>query len=470
MSREEDAIRTTTKAIAATVRDVPPLELAPAPGELWSPGRGPRRARRARRGESGRRSLPWLAPLAAAAVVVAVAVSLVLVRGPQNVGVVPQPALTDAGPGGVPRYYVAVDPAAGPGPANGLLMGDTVTGDTLPVLPPPQMSFESVTAAADDRTFFVFATETGGSRTTGLFFMLVLAPGTDHVVSYGSTAIAQQSGVVASALSASGKYLAVAEDGPAKGEQRVTVFSVATGRPLRTWSTTDRLATWTLPSSQGNPLTWIDGDRAIAFTTYGETAQTLRVRTLNVAAPLRGGNLMGDGQLLAGSQLIWSTSGSTAGQCNFIPPLVSADGNTVTCVMTEARPLPAGDFQWTITWRAYQASALAPASGKYAVAYEVTRREPGNSTGTMGALWTSQSGSALIGEWGIAPAPKAMASWLQASAIPGSSGSGTSATMALALGGVPASALQVGVMSHGTFTPLGLPQQILPLTPQAIAW
>jgi hypothetical protein len=461
MSREEDAIRATTRAIAATVRDVPPLELGPAPDELWSPGRAPRRARR---GGSGRRLLPWLAPLAAAAVVVAVAVSLVLVRGPQNGGVVSQPALTGSGPGGVPRYYVALDPAAGPGSSTGLLMGDTVTGETLPVLPPPHMSFESVTAAADDRTFFVFATETGGSRTTGLWFMLVLAPGTDHVVSYGSTAIAQQSGVVASALSASGKYLAVAEDGPAKGEQRVIVFSVATGRPLRAWSTTDLLATWTLPSSQGNPLTWIDGDRAIAFTTYGETAHTLRVRTLNVGAPLPHFGLIGD------SQLIWSTSEGAAAQCSSIPPLVSADGHTVTCVTTEVQRLPAGDFQWTITWRAYQASALAPASGKYAIAYQVTRREPGNSIGTMGTLWTSQSGSALIGEWGIAPAPQAMASWLQASAIPGSRGSDVSAIMPLAASGVPVSALHVGVMSHGTFTPLQLPQQVLPLTPQAIAW
>ena len=68
--------------------------------------------------------------------------------------------------------------------------------------------------------------------------MLRLAPGTAHVVSLTSTAIGPQSGVVASALSGSGKELAVAEDGPAKGQQRVVVFSVATGRALRAWSTT----------------------------------------------------------------------------------------------------------------------------------------------------------------------------------------------------------------------------------------
>ena len=87
MSREEDAVRATTRAIAATVREVPPLRLEPAPGTLRSPRRAPRRVPHG----GGPRLPSWLAPLAAAAVVVAVAVALVLIRGNQNVGMVPRP-------------------------------------------------------------------------------------------------------------------------------------------------------------------------------------------------------------------------------------------------------------------------------------------------------------------------------------------------------------------------------------------
>jgi hypothetical protein len=131
--------------------------------------------------------------------------------------VVPQITPTAASPGGVPRYYVALNPVTGkPGSANGLLVGDLIAGGTLAVVTPPaHMSYESVTAAADDRTFFAFATESAGSLLAGRWYRLVLAPGTAHVVSLASTPIGPQSGVVASAVSGSGKELAVTEKGPA---------------------------------------------------------------------------------------------------------------------------------------------------------------------------------------------------------------------------------------------------------------
>jgi hypothetical protein len=461
MSREEDAVRAVTRAIAATVREVPPLDLEPAPGTLWSPGRG---ARRGRPGGRGPRLRPWLAPLAAAAVIVAVAVSLVLVRGNQNVSVVPPPTPTVASPGAVPRYYVALDPVTGkPGSANGLQVGDTRTGQTLArVTPPAHTSYASVTAAADDRTFLIFATESGGSGMTGWWYRLVLAPGTEHVVTVTSTAIGPQAGVVGSALSGSGRYLAVAGNGPAGGEQRVAVFSVATGRPLRAWSTRDAPALWTPGTSQQDLLTWIDGDRAIAFSARDEATGTQSVRRLNVSGLTSAG--LGDGDLIADSQLIWSTpvSASTA-DCRFAPPLVSADGQAITCVTTDIRHPSAGHSQWTVTWRVYHASAQAPASGPYTIAYQVTRQEPGNSEGTVAVVWVSPSGSALIGEWAIAPFP-------QATPSPVSDGNGSSVSAKLPLGGVPSGATHVGVMSHGTFTPLPLPPGIVSLPPQAIAW
>jgi hypothetical protein len=468
MSREEDAVRATTRAIAATVREVPPLELTPAPGELWSPRRGTRRTRR--RG-SGSRWLPWLAPLAAAAVVVAVAVALVLVRGNPNEGAVPQPAPTGALPGGVPRYYVAVHPVRGSnGEVNHLLVGDALTGQTIDdIAPPAHVSYASVTAAADDRTFLAFATQSGatgsgGSQTTGRWYILRLAPGTENVVELSSTALLPESGVVASALSASGRYLAVAEDGPPKGLQRVIVFSVATGRPLRVWSTNDAPDLWALGvTSQQNLLTWIDGDRAIAFAAFDQATGAQSMRTLDVGGPP-------GGDLIADSRLIWSTSASTPAQCGFTPPVLSADGRTIACVTNDIRPLTTGDSQWTITWFAARASAQAPAADNYTIAYQVIRQAKiagvgagMNFAGLADALWVSPSGSALIGEWAIAANPQ------DTTSTSSSSGSSSSASATLRLG-VSAGSVHVGVISHGTFTPLWLPLDILPLSAQAIAW
>ena len=154
MSREEDLIRSTTQAIASTVREVPPLRLEPAPDELRYPARVPRRGRRRPRGWWS-----WGAPLTAAAVVVVLAIALVIVKDMPNGGGVPQQPTTSTGPGGVPRYYVALDAVRGrTSRRNGIVVvGDSLTGKTLATFTPPARKiFGSVTAAADDRTFVVF--------------------------------------------------------------------------------------------------------------------------------------------------------------------------------------------------------------------------------------------------------------------------------------------------------------------------
>ena len=458
MTREEEAIRATTRAIAATVRDVPPLQLEPAPGELWSPGRAPRPRR-----PGGRRPRPWywLAPVAAAGVVVAVAVSLVLIRGPRNEGVIPQltPSVTSAG--GLPRYYVALDPVTGKfGSANGLLAGDTVTGKTLArITPPARMSYESVTAAADDRTFVAFATEAGASWMTGRWYVLRLAPGTAHLVSVTATAIGPQSGVVGSALSGSGKYLAMAQDGPAKGQQRVVVFSVATGHPLLAWSTKTAPAMWSADSGQENLLTWIDSDRAITFSGLDVARSTESVRRLSF--PM----LPGHGDLIADSQLIWSTSASNQPSCTLTPPVVSADGKAIACAAFGiAQPSAGYGQEWTSSWRVYRTSAQAPAAGKYAIAYQVTLPSLANIVTLSDTLWVSPSGSAVVGAWATAPLPVVTPSH-------GTDGNGTGVSEMLLVGGALRGATgHAGVMSHGTFTPLRLPQDIFSLPAHAVAW
>jgi hypothetical protein len=138
MTTTEDVVRAATRAYGETVAEIRPLDLTrPVAGTR------PRRPRR----------FPaWVAPVTAAAVVMALAVSLVLVRDIPNGPVVPaKPPATAVG--GVPRYYADPIPA-GENPWSDLVIGDLFTGARLATIAPPSGStFANVTGAADDRTF-----------------------------------------------------------------------------------------------------------------------------------------------------------------------------------------------------------------------------------------------------------------------------------------------------------------------------
>jgi hypothetical protein len=457
MSREEDLIRSTTRAIASTVREVPPLRLEPAAGELRSPARAPRRPRG---GGRQRRWWSWAAPLTAAAVVVALAIALVLVRDLPNGSTVPSKASTSTGPGGIPRYYVAVSPTSSKsGAPNGLVVGDTLTGKTITTFTPPAgTSFESVSGAADDRTFVVLDVanphnpELGQDpelRQADSWYEVKLAPGTAHPATLTHLPIGPRHGVVATALSASGKELAVATDAAAVTGgpfvKELTVFSVATGRALHSWSTQNATAFiptgWTVGAtpSQFPVLTWIDNDRAITFTTMSQSVTGPEtVRKLNVSGPLAG-------DLMAASEVIWTapttgtpTDGDTRGMTcavlllSRLPPLVSADGKTISCATVTL------SASLSVTFSTYHLAAGSAHAGQLMIDYQVSRTVHGASTEGGELLWASPSGDTLIGEWEIG------------------------ASSSLLPNGVP---VHIGVISHGKFTPLRLPSGFV-----GIAW
>jgi hypothetical protein len=471
MSREEDLIRSTTHAIASAVREVPALRLEPAPDELRSPARVPRRLR----GGSGRqrRWWSWGAPLIAAAMVVALAISLVLVRDIPNDGAVSPHPTSSTGPGGAPRYYVALKdvpvktktPSAQIGSAQlGVVVGDSVTGRALATFAPPaHTTFQSVTAAADDRTFVVFAvTSSTGSflpgmkegipvaksvaTLTGSWYELRLAPGTAHPASltrlpikpwswpdsstYANPAPGQ---IIATALSQSGRELAVA-DYPgipaAKNHtpnwHEVKVFSVATGRLLHDWTednATARMETVvggtmaTVPV--GTPsLTWIDNDRAVAFATSYDTSGTVlgTIRRLDVSGPASG-NLMADSTVIWSGTVPWNQSKGCF-QVDDWPPLISADGNTISCLTWDMPAKTPGHVDF---------DTYPLVTGRQPVLNYRATILPENKTGGLNAsvLWVSPSADTLIVTWG-GPGLK------------------------------PATGSHFGVISHGKFTPLPL--------------
>jgi hypothetical protein len=428
------------------IRAAPSLGLPPAP------------AADARRRHAPRRWTRWGVPLTAAAAVVALAISLVLVRGIQNGIAVPSKPVASSpaaptGPGGVPRYYVA---AARP---SDIVVGDSVTGKLLAKLavPVPKGTttiLTGITAADDDRTFVVlaltyptaslnaqdvFKNATGTARWYGVR----LDPGTAHPARLTSLPIKPETVrgdgayyAQATALSGSGQELAVTRS-TASGGLAAQVFSVATGRLLHEWTTDDPSLSWSPKSVTqglaGQPsLTWIDGDRVLAVETaskaqrLGDLADT--VRELNVAGP-SGGDLVADGKVVwnvrtgASPQTLLQSCAKPAGTVSS-DHFISADGTTLGC---EAVTGPGADPN--LSFLTYPLAPGTAATAKARVDYEITNTVKKGVTQWQ-LLWISPSGNAVVGAWAIA----------------------AKGTFADAPNG-----LHVGAMSHGKFTPLRFP-------------
>jgi hypothetical protein len=430
------------------IRTAPSLRLPSAP------------AAGARRRHAPRRWTRWVVPFTAAAAVVALAVSLVLVRGIQNgIAVPPKPVdsapAAPASPGGVPRYYVA---AARP---SDIVVGDSVTGTLLAKLavPVPKNTttfLTGITAAGDDRTFVVlaltyptaslnaqdvFKNATGTARWYGVR----LDPGTAHPARLTSLPVKPETVrgdgayyAQATALSGSGQELAVTRR-TASGGMAAQVFSVATGRLLHEWTTDDPSLSWSPKSAAqglaGQPsLTWIDGDRVLAVETMSMAPNSGvpgfdTVRELNVARP-SGGDLVADSKVVwnvrtgaSPRTLLQSCAAKPAGTASS-DHFISADGTTFGCAAVTG---PGTDPN--LSFLTYPLAPGTAATAKARVDYEVTNMTEKGVT-QLQLLWISPSGDTVVGAWAIA----------------------AKGTLADAPNG-----LHVGAMSRGKFTPLRFP-------------
>jgi hypothetical protein len=284
MSREEDLVRSTAVAIALTVREAPPLRLPPATADPRTAGR-PARVPRGTRGPHGAGG--WLVPAAAAAVVLAIALCLVLIRDIPN-GRVTAPARPAPAVDGVPAYYagLAKASAAQTSPEQ-IVVGQTMTGRRLAtVAPPAGTTFAGITGAADDRTFVV-DTQPGSLDAESepwqprTWYLLRIDPGSAKAARLTPLPIpgtARGTNVAAIALSPDGTKLAVAlqPDG-LNGPSALTylrVYSVATGALLHWWFATAASDPSGQPQVFAGPkyagpdgnlaLAWV-GQRGLAF-------------------------------------------------------------------------------------------------------------------------------------------------------------------------------------------------------------
>jgi hypothetical protein len=427
-------------AITSQVDSAPPLPLPPP--LAWTP-RASRRRWRApgpRRHRGG-----WLAPLAAAAAVVAVAISLVVVRGTPNGQ--PAPAVSPAtAPGPVPQYYLTFSQLAGDTTKPvGLELRETLTGKTLDTLQPPRgLSFAGITGAADDRTFVADAHwqpyGVTGSMARSRTWYLVRVAGTGSRASLTMTrlpipATPVGAEILGIALSPDAAMLAVGTTPWTTNNnvrQTLTVYSVATGAVLRTWTTPPgQIAIDGGGGSGGDAnssLAWKD-DHTLAFMrgvrAAGSPAFAMQVMTLDISRP--------DGDLL-GSSRPASTMPVALPDPAIPAPfgcglnlrfniLITGDGKSLVCGgngTTGAR-LPESLCAQGAAWNtlAFGEYPLTGGPARY-IGYRTTC----NSLAVVAyPLWVNATGSEVIG-------------WMHfANAIPG----------------------KFGVFSNGSFRPLPIP-------------
>ena len=340
----EDRLREAGRTVSEQVRDLPRSTCL-----LSRPRAAPGRAPCCRWPGTGR----WLIPMAAAAAVVAVAVTLVAVKNPPRathnsqcgpgrvtfdrgsrveLGRVAVTSLVD--PEALPGYFVAISgleimgpmsagqsgPAKAPKP-DSVIVGETLTGQRLATISPPAGStFAGVTGAADDRTFVLDSVQLAAgtpflsATQPRTWYLLRIRPGASPVQTLTPLHFPVPDGadVIGVALSPDGSKLAVlyqvaaGNDAgfPYSGPFTLAIYSVATGAVLRSWTGTDPYhgsygyGSDGLPDPDGN-LTWTsDGQRlAFAYRSSKRPNSSLYLREVDLAG--QGGDLFADSAVVA---------------------------------------------------------------------------------------------------------------------------------------------------------------------------
>jgi hypothetical protein len=409
----EDRVREATRAIAGTVHEVRPLVLPASEARAARPTW----ARRSRT----RRWTPWAAPVTAAVAVIAIALTLVSIRHMPNEPTVPasrpttlaMPAMP-AMPGtaspvtGVPEYYIALSAS----PTGALTVRNTFTGAAIArVSPPRDLSFTAVGGSSDDRTFVVtahpFPGPTAYSATE--WYLLRIASGAAHPVQLTRLPVLVTPLTAGFALSPDGRELAMAVWYPLAG-QELRLYSVPSGKLLRTWSSNRKSEIGAYPSP-GASLAWLDGGKKLAFVFGGNISSgskfnwTGTIRVLDVTKP--GSSLTADSSVRLSLEPGFTPEGYTF-SCDVADGwTVSTDGQTVTCAGVDGTllPPPAGNFP---LWGTRNCGKVPPAGlgftqyisfpsgeGEIITQYHVLTCSA--TTASVYLAWSDPSGSIIIG-------------------------------------------------------------------------
>jgi hypothetical protein len=433
----EDRTRAAMDAVTGLVERVPPLTLPPPPGAVS-------RRRRGRVPFPRRRWGSWLAPVTAAAAVVAIAIALVAVRDMPDGAPTPPPGPVVAATG-LPAYNVTLDqPVEDTTTPVGLVLADTLTGKKLFTLQPPRgLSFAGITGAADDRTFVAdahldpYGDRGSAGRSRTWYLVRIVGAGSRASLTMRRLPIPPTpvgTGIAAIALSPDGTKLAVAServsDDPHE-QQLLRVYSVATGTVLHTWSSSaDQYPPLEVGEYWGgdpnSTLVWV-GERALAFNEGApvKSGETLEVKVLDLSRP--DGDILGSSRTAAILPATNREGKAAPFGCNWFwgDVMITGNGKSYVCggSGTSSAQLPKLYCLKRPTWNVLGFAGISLTTGK------PTGILSGYRTGCSGytvidyPVWVNATGSMVIGYM-----------------IFGDKTSGT-----------------FGVFSHGSFRPLPYP-------------
>ncbi len=391
-----------------------------------------------------RRPRAWLSPVTAVAAL-AVASSVALAPNARAV-----PATAPASATAVPRYYMALPGADNfanvPGAPTAVL-GDTFTGKRLlTVRPFGKDKFVTVSAAADDRTFVLGAApnlQPPAVPAATTWYLVRVTPGprfTATVRKLRVPAPPQGGRADTTALSPGGRELALLGTQPVSKTgytKFLRIYSVATGRLLRSWSGPLNVA-WDAYTT----LSWTASGRqlAIGYTWYARSRAYLGVRMLDVTRPGH--------DLIAGSRPAWSIQTFLDVPRTYpltcaigIRAVVTADGKMVVCSAAGVfRAVNGGGSACPAVppWESAGFLGYSTATGK--LVRTLYKHDTNCVIDGIDVLWAGVSGSKVIGYFSF---------------------------------GNPLSSkppiIRFGIFSPGRFTPLPVPPTTTTI-PNAIAW
>ena len=411
------------RELASIVTDAPPLRLGPRLGT--TPSR--RRVRR--------RFAAWMTPLAAAAAVIMLAITLVALRGNPNATVVPAAKPAPASDS-VPAYYAEL--VQKPGNADNpdqIQVRETLTGKLVATVDPATgATFAGITGAADDRTFVV-DTQPGAIQSPNsnpskqsvrprTWYLLRLSPGSARPASLSRLRIPPtpaRTAVMGMALSPDGTKLAAAFQTPGwgispTGSMTLRVYSVGTGAVLRSWTAPYGKDRYLFPPAAGfaddnRSLAWTGDGTALAFgqltlapglvndgalpPPQALTSET--IRELPYTTP-SGANLLSARVAFTfpgGTQ--HAPAGLNCGEAATTDLVLTADGRLLcagTAMVRDPGSISAGNCAPGTPW--YRFGLLEyPTSGAARTVAQYTANCAGQSA--LLPLWTSPSGGTQLG-------------------------------------------------------------------------
>ena len=327
-----------------------------------------------------------LLPVAAAAAIIAVAVSAVLVAGPK---LAPASAPDTAA---VPRYYLtftfAVDAQLHNLPVTKAMIRDTATGKITGTVKIVTNSFPAsvaATAAPDGRSF-ILGTAEHAPKGEYRFFRLPISAGgkPGHLTELPDYPVPVNAFITGIALSPDGTRLAVSssygvggsQDGPAAAEVgAVEVINLVTGA-VRTWTADMQQGHWYQP---GQP-SWADGNRMIAFTwqqakSISNDAMTMEgVRLLDTEAP---GDNLADARMIMPAKAVNGTINSVLITPDGRDVLVATSRDSRGAVVVQISEVPTAGSGPVRVLRTGTARATATTQGMLASSSQVLSLAPG---------------------------------------------------------------------------------------------